>query len=157
MGIYRLCNSGGFEMLWCKYLWVGTSPCGGFVGPPPRQFRNIKCSRSDFRPHSISNPPELQIYPCYDHCGSMIHLFPYMLTKILLLSCCAYTLFLCFPLLIFDLLCLFITAIMERTYFTYQKKTNLEKFQIFVYDPSKNSFCGRTCKSWGKSKEIWGL
>ena len=38
---------GGFEILWCKYLWVATSPCGGFGGPPPRKCRNMKCSRSD--------------------------------------------------------------------------------------------------------------
>ena len=41
---------GGFENLWCEYLWVATSPCGGFGGVPPRKFRNMKCSRSDFRP-----------------------------------------------------------------------------------------------------------
>ena len=35
----------GFEMLWCGYLWVGTSPCGGLG-----KFRNMKCSRSDSRP-----------------------------------------------------------------------------------------------------------
>ena len=52
MGTYMICNwgGGGFEMLWCKYLWVGRSPCGGFRGPPPRKFRNMKCSRSDSRP-----------------------------------------------------------------------------------------------------------
>ena len=22
--------NGGFEILWCEYLWVATSPCGGF-------------------------------------------------------------------------------------------------------------------------------
>ena len=26
--------NGGFEILWCEYLWVATSPCGGFGGPP---------------------------------------------------------------------------------------------------------------------------
>ena len=40
----------GLEILWCEYLWVATSPCGGFGGAPPRKFRNMKCSRSDFRP-----------------------------------------------------------------------------------------------------------
>ena len=24
--------------VWCEYLWVATSPCGGFGGPPPRKF-----------------------------------------------------------------------------------------------------------------------
>ena len=28
----------GFEILWCEYLWVASSPCGGFGGPPPRTF-----------------------------------------------------------------------------------------------------------------------
>ena len=28
----------GFEILWCEYLWVATSRCGGFGGPPPRKF-----------------------------------------------------------------------------------------------------------------------
>ena len=37
---------GGFDILWCAYLWVATSPCGGFGGPPPRK---MKCSRSDSR------------------------------------------------------------------------------------------------------------
>ena len=41
---------GGFEILWCEYLWVGTHPCGGYGGSPPRKFRNMKCSRSDSRP-----------------------------------------------------------------------------------------------------------
>ena len=35
---------GGFEILWCEYLWVATHPCGGYGGPPPRKFRNMKCS-----------------------------------------------------------------------------------------------------------------
>ena len=39
----------GLEILWFEYLWLGTSSCGGF-GPPPRKFRNMKCSRSDSRP-----------------------------------------------------------------------------------------------------------
>ena len=34
-------------------LWVATSPCGGFGGPPPRKCRNMKCSRSDSRPTGI--------------------------------------------------------------------------------------------------------
>ena len=38
------------EVLWCEYLWVATSPCGGFGGPPPIKFRNMKCSWSDSRP-----------------------------------------------------------------------------------------------------------
>ena len=42
--------NGGFKILWCEYLWVAASPCGGFGGPPPRKFRNMKCSRSDSRP-----------------------------------------------------------------------------------------------------------
>ena len=33
-----------------KYLWVATFSCGGFGGPPPRKFRNIKYSRSYSRP-----------------------------------------------------------------------------------------------------------
>ena len=41
----------GFEILWCEYLWVTTSPCGWFGGPHPRKFRNMKCSRSDSRPN----------------------------------------------------------------------------------------------------------
>ena len=40
----------GLEILWCEYLWVAISPCGGFGGLPPRNFRNMKCSRSDARP-----------------------------------------------------------------------------------------------------------
>ena len=40
----------GLEILWFEYLWVATSSCGGFGGPPPRKFRNMKCSRSDSRP-----------------------------------------------------------------------------------------------------------
>ena len=43
------CVNEGFEILWCEYLWVATSPCGGFGGPPPRKFRNMTCSRSDSR------------------------------------------------------------------------------------------------------------
>ena len=27
--------NGGFEILWCEYLWVAISPCGGFGGAPP--------------------------------------------------------------------------------------------------------------------------
>ena len=49
MGVYRICKL-GVEILWCEYLWVATSPCGGFGAPPPRKFRNMKCSRSDSRP-----------------------------------------------------------------------------------------------------------
>ena len=44
--------NGGFEILWCEYLWVVTFSCGGgggFGGPPPRKCRNMKCSRSDSR------------------------------------------------------------------------------------------------------------
>ena len=26
--------NGGFEILWCEYLWLATFPCGGFGGPP---------------------------------------------------------------------------------------------------------------------------
>ena len=39
--------NGGFEILWCEYLWVAISPCGGgggVGGTPPRKFRNMKCS-----------------------------------------------------------------------------------------------------------------
>ena len=52
MGIYRICNSGGggVKILWCEYLWVRTSPCEEFGGPPTRKFRNMKCSMSDSRP-----------------------------------------------------------------------------------------------------------
>ena len=36
MGIYigsvTRGGGGGLEMLWCEYLWVGTSPCGGLGG-----------------------------------------------------------------------------------------------------------------------------
>ena len=39
--------NGGFEIWWCEYLWVVTFPGGGFRGPPPRNFVNMKCSRSD--------------------------------------------------------------------------------------------------------------
>ena len=46
MGVYRICKR-GFEILWCEYLWVATSPCGGFGGPLRRQCRHMKCSRSD--------------------------------------------------------------------------------------------------------------
>ena len=46
MGVYRI-YKWGFEILWCEYLWVATSPCGGYGGPLPRKFRNMKCSRSD--------------------------------------------------------------------------------------------------------------
>ena len=28
---------------------VSNFSCGGFGGPPPRKFRNMKCSRSDSR------------------------------------------------------------------------------------------------------------
>ena len=35
--------NGGYEILLYKYLWVATSPCGGFG----EKFRNMKCSRSD--------------------------------------------------------------------------------------------------------------
>ena len=44
-----------FEILWCEYLWVATSPGGGFGGS--RKLRNIKCSRSDLRPNegTLSN------------------------------------------------------------------------------------------------------
>ena len=41
---------GGSKFLLCEYLWVGRSACGGFGGPPPRKFRNMKCFRSDSRP-----------------------------------------------------------------------------------------------------------
>ena len=27
-----------FEILWCEYLWVATSPGGGFGGPPPKKI-----------------------------------------------------------------------------------------------------------------------
>ena len=47
MGVYIGFVNGGFDILWCEYLWVATSPCGGFGGAPPRKFRNMKCSRSD--------------------------------------------------------------------------------------------------------------
>ena len=36
MGAYRFVNW-AFEILWCEYLWVATSPCGGFGGPPPKK------------------------------------------------------------------------------------------------------------------------
>ena len=51
MGVYRICKLGVqlTKMLWCEYLWVAISPCGGFGGTPPRKFRNMKCSRSDSR------------------------------------------------------------------------------------------------------------
>ena len=47
--------NGGFEILWCEYLWASISPWGGVGGGgvggvPPNFFRNMKCSRSDFRP-----------------------------------------------------------------------------------------------------------
>ena len=33
--------NGGFEILWCEYLWVATSPCGGFGGVLPRKYLEI--------------------------------------------------------------------------------------------------------------------
>ena len=42
-------GGGGFGIVWCEYLWIATFPCGGGGGPPPRKFRNMKCSRSDSR------------------------------------------------------------------------------------------------------------
>ena len=30
--------NGGVEILWSEYLWVATSPCGGFGGPPHRNL-----------------------------------------------------------------------------------------------------------------------
>ena len=41
--------NGGFEILWCEYLWASISPWGG-GGCSPKFVRNMKCSRSDFRP-----------------------------------------------------------------------------------------------------------
>ena len=29
--------NGGFEILWCEYLWVATSPCGGGLGVLPQE------------------------------------------------------------------------------------------------------------------------
>ena len=49
MGAYRICKW-GFEILWYEYLWVATSPCGGFGGAPPIKCRNMMCSRIDSRP-----------------------------------------------------------------------------------------------------------
>ena len=31
----------GFEILWCQYLWVGTSPCGGGLGVLPEENLEI--------------------------------------------------------------------------------------------------------------------
>ena len=36
------------------FLWVATSACGGFGGPPRRTFRHMKYSRSDSR-HILSS------------------------------------------------------------------------------------------------------
>ena len=49
MGVYIGFVNGGFEILWCEYLWLVTFPCGGVGDPPPRKCRIIKCSRSDSR------------------------------------------------------------------------------------------------------------
>ena len=49
MGVYMFCKS-WVGNLWCEYLRVATSPCGGFGGTPPRKFRNMKCSRIESRP-----------------------------------------------------------------------------------------------------------
>ena len=53
MGVYRICKW-GFEILWCEYIWVATSPCGGIRGPPPRKFINMKCSRM----YLLTNPKQ---------------------------------------------------------------------------------------------------
>ena len=43
--------NGGFEILWCEYLWAPISPWGGGCwGCSPQKIWNMKCSRSDFRP-----------------------------------------------------------------------------------------------------------
>ena len=49
MGVYIGFVNRWVRNLWCEYLWVATFPCGGFGGPPPRKFINMKCSRSDSR------------------------------------------------------------------------------------------------------------
>ena len=36
-GVYIGFVNRGFEILWCEYLWVATSPCSGFGGPPPKK------------------------------------------------------------------------------------------------------------------------
>ena len=38
---------GGGKFHGVNIYGVGTYPCGGFGGPPPRKFRNMKCSMSD--------------------------------------------------------------------------------------------------------------
>ena len=51
MGVYMICKSGGLNFKVRIFmgsnlsLWVW-----GFGGPPPRKFRNMKCSRSDSGP-----------------------------------------------------------------------------------------------------------
>ena len=45
--------NGGFEILWCEYLWQSQQSLlggGGVWGCSPKKSRNMKCSRSDFRP-----------------------------------------------------------------------------------------------------------
>ena len=43
----------------CIFMGRNLSLGGGFGGPPPRKFRNMKCSRSDSRPilclHRVSS------------------------------------------------------------------------------------------------------
>ena len=51
MGVCRICNIGGFEILWCEYLWVVTHPVSGGMGVLPQEnLENMKCSRNDSRP-----------------------------------------------------------------------------------------------------------
>ena len=40
--VYIVFVNGGFEILWCEYLWVAISPCGGF-GVLPQENLEI-CS-----------------------------------------------------------------------------------------------------------------
>ena len=42
--------NGGFEILWCEYLWVAKFLAGGLGVLPHENFEILKCSRSDSRP-----------------------------------------------------------------------------------------------------------
>ena len=41
MGVYIGFVNGGFEILWCKYLWVATSACGGKLVVLPQENLEI--------------------------------------------------------------------------------------------------------------------
>ena len=39
MGVYIGFVNRGFEILWCEYLWVVTSPSGGFGSSPKKIYK----------------------------------------------------------------------------------------------------------------------